>query len=195
MAFVSACGVAADSMEHDNYRKILRDEYPTFTAQQLLYSEDHFDAEGFVFGDLLIGDFNGDSVEDFGAALARVRSEAEAEMDEDESTRQMLHESTAVVCSSISTSGISDSGPSYDCSYLVAPSLGGFEGGLAFLEISSEELSESEIVSGESCKASAEQRDGMRTLALVGSQGGYCLSLFYPAPDSSTYRECVYCEY
>lgn len=195
MALVSACGVAADSMKHDDYRRILREEYRTFTAQQLLYSADYFDAEGFVFGDLLIGDFNGDSVEDFGAALARVRSEAEAEMDEDESTRQMLHESTAVVCSGVSTSGNSDAGPSYSCSYLVAPSLGGFEGGLAFIEISSEELSESEIVSGENCKVSAEQHDGKRTLALVGSQGGYCLSLFYPVPGSSSYRECVYCEY
>ena len=195
MGLISACGVAADSMEHDDYRRILREEYPMFTAQQLLYSADYFDAEGFVFGDLLVGDFNGDAIEDFGAALARVRSKAEAEMDEDESTRQILHESTAVVCTGMPTSGGSDEGPTFNCNYLIAPSLGGFEGGLAFLEISSEELAESEIVAGENCKVSAEQQDGSRTLALVGSQGGDCLSLFYPVPGSSSYRECVYCEY
>lgn len=192
---VTSVAVAADSTEHDDYRRILREEYPRFTAQQLLYSADHFDAEGFVFGDLLVGDFNGDSVEDFGAALARVRSKAEAEMDENETTRQILHESTAVICNGISTSGSSEAKITYNCSYLLAPSLGGFEGGLAFIEMSSEELSESEIVSGEYCRVSAEQQDGARTLALVGSQGGYCLSLFYPVPGSSSYRECVYCEY
>lgn len=192
---VTSVAVAADSTEHDDYRRILREEYPRFTAQQLLYSADYFDAEGFVFGDLLVGDFNGDSIEDFGAALARVRSKAEAEMDENETTRQILHESTAVICNGISTSGSSEAKITYNCSYLVAPSLGGFEGGLAFIEMSSEELSESEIVSGENCRVSAEQQDGTRTLALVGSQGGYCLSLFYPVPGSSSYRECVYCEY
>ena len=194
-ALVSACGAAADSMVHDDYRRILREEFPTFTAQKLLYSEDYFDAEAFVFGDLLVGDFNGDSIEDFGAALARVRSKTEAESDENESTRQILHESTAVVCNGVVTPGSSDAELSFDCSYLVAPSLGGFEGGLAFIEMSSGQLSESEVVSGENCIASAEQRDGMRTLALVGSQGGYCLSLFYPVPGSSSYRECVYCDY
>jgi len=182
-------------MDHDDYRRILREEYPKFAAQQLLYSADHFDAEGFVFGDLLVGDFNRDSIEDFGANLARVRSKAEAEMDEDESTRQTLHEGTAVVCNGVSTPGDSNARPTYDCRYLAAPSLGGYEGGLAFLEMSSEELSEGDIVSGKNCKVSAEKQDGMRTLALLGSHGGYCYSLFYPVLGSSAYSECLYCEY
>ena len=195
IVLVSACVVAADPLKHEEYRRILREEYPMFTAQQLLYSADYFDAEGLVFGDLLVADFNGDSIEDFGAAMARVRSIAEAENDEEETRRHILHVGTAVVCNGKSTSGKSNAKVTYDCNYLAAPSLGGFEGGLAFIEMSSEDLSESEIVSGENCKVSAETRDGLRTLALVGSYGGYCISLFYPVSGSSGYSECRYCEY
>jgi len=195
IVLVSACVVAADPSKHEEYRRILREEYPMFTAQQLLYTADYFDAEGFVFGDLLVGDFNGDSIEDFGAALARVRSKTEAEKDEEETTRHILQVGTAVVCNGVSTSGKSKTRANFDCNYLAAPSLGGFEGGLAFMEMSSEDLSDTEIVSGENCEESAENWDGLRTLTLFGSFGGYCLSLFYPVPGSSGYSECRYCEY
>jgi len=192
---ISACGVAVEQDRQEDYRSILREKYPIFTAKQLRFSADSYDAEGLVFGDLLVGDFNGDSIEDFAAALVRMRSKEEAENDEEKTTRQILHVGAAVVCNGISPPGNSRANPTYDCNYLAAPSLGGFEGELAFIDISSEDLPESELVSGKNCTVLAKKYDGLRALALMHSASGYCINLFYSVPGSLEYSECIYCEY
>ncbi len=195
IAFVSACAVAAEQNRREDYRNILHEKYPMFTAKQLRFSVDSYDAEGLVFGDLLVGDFNGDSIEDFAAALGRRRSKAEAEKDGDKIRRHILDEGIAVVCNGVSPPSISGARSTHECSYLAKPSLGSLEGELAFIEISSKDLPESELVSGKNCAVLAKKHDGLRTLALMHSASGYCIDLFYPVPGSSEYTECIYCEY
>ena len=191
----SACVAAASNDRKEDYRKVLRDEYPLFATKQLTFSMTGYVTDGLVFGDLLIGDFNGDSIEDFAAALVRKRSKTEAEQDPDKTTRHILQEGIAVVCNGVLSRRIANAEPTYECSYLAEPSLGGLEGELAFIAISSKDLPETKMFSGEQCTAPAKKHDGLRTHALMHSAAGYCIDIFYPIPNSSEYSVCIYCDY
>ena len=190
--FMSACKADAEAKKPEEYRQYLRDHYQGSEIQPISYSTD-FDSDAFVFHDLLIGDFNHDGAEDFAAELLQMRTQAEASKDEVPARRSVLTISSAVVCH-----GRSDSQDpptdDFDCSYLQEPyAVGGINGELAFVTVVPDNLSDDRLSSGEKCTSFRDQWRGKRVLSLVNSSGGYCLSLYYPDPDSTSYSECVYC--
>jgi hypothetical protein len=192
-ALISSCEAAEEGNKLDEYRNIIREEYPNFEAQPLVYSTDDYDTAGFVFDDILVGDFNGDSLEEFAATLKRTRSKAEAYDDERQETRDILVVGAAVVCESSLFVGGSQTSTQFRCRYLVEPTLGGLKGELAFVEVNAEHLPKSRLSSGENCEECTRKSAGKRALALINSYGGYCLNLYYPVAGSATFKECIYC--
>lgn len=190
--FLSACKVDAEANKLEGYRQYLRDHYQASEAQPIGHSTD-FGSDDSVFHDLLVGDFNDDGIEDFSAELLRMRTHAEASEDDVPARRSILTVSSAVVCHG--RSDLKDSPiENFDCSYLQEPyPAGGINGELAFITVMPDNLPDERLSSGERCDSFKHQWRGKRVLSLANSFGGYCLSLYYPDPDSTSYIECVYC--
>lgn len=191
IAAISACAASDATDEFENYRRILHQEYPEYDTTPLTYSTTLYDTEDFVFDDLLVGDFNDDSVNDFAAILSRVRSAEEAKADKNRRARHLRLVRAVVVCSSVSTPHNLTATSPYECTYLAEPRVGGVTGELAFVEISPDRINDERLSKGSHCRESAENRFGLRTISIVEFKG-YCNTYFYPDEESG-YNDCTYC--
>ncbi len=188
LAALSAnCSYSAEPGKLDIYTDVLKARYPEFQVIAP-YSEkvkEYYARSDEYLGDLLVGDFNSDGIEDFAAIMTRSIHDEELE-EISRSREQVDNVGQVVVC---------DGGESeFQCSSIYGPKPGNVYWELDF-EFWSESLySTSSVADGQEpnlCATEQKKRLNTKTLALLQAIG-LCDTYFFPKSDGG-YGSCRYC--